>query len=406
MSGLFGSTILEVAIGLIVVYFLLSTICSAIQETLAGFLKLRAKDLERGIENMLCDGGLAQAVLTHPLIKSLGSTHTETAAVQGAALPGAVTGGQPTPPTQAKRRRWTFAGKPSYIPAGIFTTALFDALAPASAATVTVADIERQAKALAQDPDANKQSIGRALLSLIDESQSPTELAQQVARVQQAVATLPQTDPGEAQARAAIKAARTIDDIRAAIAAIGPDSPVRPLADAVTLAIDAAQADLHTLRSRVEGWYDDVMDRVSGVYKRRVQWWLLIIALVVTLFVGADTLRVVNTLATSATLRGVLVADASQLANSNGQPPPDLAKINNELPVLNQLFGYNGGIPPVDEWFRWQTARKLLGLLLTVFAVSLGAPFWFDLLNKFVNVRAAGTPPEKAGATGSAQATA
>jgi hypothetical protein len=36
---------------------------------------------------------------------------------------------------------------------------------------------------------------------------------------------------------------------------------------------------------------------------------------------------------------------------------------------------------------------KLLGLLLTTFALSLGAPFWFDTLNKIINVRAAGRAP-------------
>jgi hypothetical protein len=36
-----------------------------------------------------------------------------------------------------------------------------------------------------------------------------------------------------------------------------------------------------------------------------------------------------------------------------------------------------------------------LGWLITAFAVSLGAPFWFDLLNKFVNVRASGKAPEE-----------
>ncbi len=38
---------------------------------------------------------------------------------------------------------------------------------------------------------------------------------------------------------------------------------------------------------------------------------------------------------------------------------------------------------------------KLFGLLVSAFAVSLGAPFWFDLLSKFVNIRAAGAPPPK-----------
>ena len=36
---------------------------------------------------------------------------------------------------------------------------------------------------------------------------------------------------------------------------------------------------------------------------------------------------------------------------------------------------------------------KLFGLLISVLAVSLGAPFWFDTLSKFVNLRSAGTPP-------------
>ena len=36
---------------------------------------------------------------------------------------------------------------------------------------------------------------------------------------------------------------------------------------------------------------------------------------------------------------------------------------------------------------------KLLGLLLTAIAISLGAPFWFDLLNKVISIRAAGRSP-------------
>jgi hypothetical protein len=38
---------------------------------------------------------------------------------------------------------------------------------------------------------------------------------------------------------------------------------------------------------------------------------------------------------------------------------------------------------------------KLAGLLATALAVSLGAPFWFDLLQKFLNIRTAGPVPAK-----------
>jgi len=36
-----------------------------------------------------------------------------------------------------------------------------------------------------------------------------------------------------------------------------------------------------------------------------------------------------------------------------------------------------------------------LGWLFTAFAVSFGAPFWFDILNKLTNIRAAGSKPKK-----------
>lgn len=38
---------------------------------------------------------------------------------------------------------------------------------------------------------------------------------------------------------------------------------------------------------------------------------------------------------------------------------------------------------------------KAVGLLLTTVALTLGAPFWFDFLKKFVGIRAAGFRPEK-----------
>jgi hypothetical protein len=46
--------------------------------------------------------------------------------------------------------------------------------------------------------------------------------------------------------------------------------------------------------------------------------------------------------------------------------------------------------PKREQWLTMP-----LAWLITAFAVSLGAPFWFDLLNKFVNVRASGKAPEE-----------
>lgn len=64
--------IIETAIGLIFVYLLLSMICSALQEWIATLLGLRAKTLFEGITKMLCgDQNLRDQIYAHPLIDGL-----------------------------------------------------------------------------------------------------------------------------------------------------------------------------------------------------------------------------------------------------------------------------------------------------------------------------------------------
>ena len=46
-----------------------------------------------------------------------------------------------------------------------------------------------------------------------------------------------------------------------------------------------------------------------------------------------------------------------------------------------------------------KTPHYWLGFLITAFAISLGAPFWFDLLNRFVNLRVTGAKPAPAAKT-------
>ena len=71
---MFGSQVLEVAIGLVLLYLLLSLLCSSIREGLEAWQKTRASDLERGIRELLQDRegtGLAKAVYEHPLVYGL-----------------------------------------------------------------------------------------------------------------------------------------------------------------------------------------------------------------------------------------------------------------------------------------------------------------------------------------------
>jgi hypothetical protein len=86
-------------------------------------------------------------------------------------------------------------------------------------------------------------------------------------------------------------------------------------------------------------------------------------------------------------------ADTSRPGSTQPTPPavikPDSAQVN------------RGWVPQgyhADPLFFIKSRPgflKLIGLLLTALAISLGAPFWFDLLNKVISIRAAGRSPEE-----------
>lgn len=195
---------------------------------------------------------------------------------------------------------------------------------------------------------------------------------------------------------------RTIQDIRNAVANI-PNERVK---SALVSLIDDAGGDLKKAQENVERWYDDAMDRVSGWYKKKTQVIILLWALVVTLSVNADTILIANTLAHDSTLRASLVAMAEATAK---EPLPQDAKgtaervqqMSSEIKKLGLPIGWSRAskdpknpndpksLPSdIGEW-----ALKIIGLLLTTGAVSLGAPFWFDVLNKVANIRSVGKQP-------------
>ena len=61
-----------------------------------------------------------------------------------------------------------------------------------------------------------------------------------------------------------------------------------------------------------------------------------------------------------------------------------------ETEALGSVLGWKTNTMPADT-LGW--LERILGWTLTMIAVSLGAPFWFDILNKLVNIRNAGNKP-------------
>jgi hypothetical protein len=183
------------------------------------------------------------------------------------------------------------------------------------------------------------------------------------------------------------------------------------------------------------------MDRVSGWYKRRTQVIILFLGFAIAAGTNADTITIGNSLTQDKALRSMVAASAQEYAKSDGA----LSTTSGTLPVSPALdetkrncvetksqsaeckdaclkdtnspackmemnlvriqglglpIGWDTSnpklVPPLSSWEHiggW--LLKMLGWLITAFAISLGAPFWFDLLNKFMIVRSTVKPREK-----------
>jgi len=182
------------------------------------------------------------------------------------------------------------------------------------------------------------------------------------------------------------------------------------------------RAHLATNQQKIEAWYDDAMDRVSGCYKRKTTLWIWIIALAITLSTNADTFRIGKALWVNQAVRSAVVDAAqarAQAEQRDGATPlveysdPQNPESSTVLKVEQQALTASekellGDLLPTwsadmaemqlsSNKLSWWGAH-LLGLFFTLVALSMGAPFWFDMLNKFINIRNSGKAPERSSA--------
>jgi hypothetical protein len=170
-----------------------------------------------------------------------------------------------------------------------------------------------------------------------------------------------------------------------------------------------AAGDAKKLQDGIENWYNSSMDRVSGWYKRRSQMFIFVMGATVAIAVNADCIEIAKRLSNDASLRQSVVAMAEAAAKKDptkGDSTKPLDDIKDNIKTLDGL-GLPIGWPPPDadpithivpslsDRFTYAFSQHWLGWLLTALAVSLGAPFWFDMLNKIIVVRSTVKPHEK-----------
>lgn len=178
-----------------------------------------------------------------------------------------------------------------------------------------------------------------------------------------------------------------LDQVQASIATL-PEGRVKSSLQALVV---QAQGDLQKFNDGVERWFDDAMDRLSGAYKRFCAWFLLGFGAFIAVVFNIDSIAIAGYLWTNPDAAVALVAQAQGAAGA-ASAPAAVASAPTQLIASLQAasipFGWGG--TAVDNWL-----LKLLGWLATAVAVSLGAPFWFDILGRMLNLRAAGPKPKK-----------
>ena len=307
--------VIEVLIGLLLVYLVLSLVVSAINEGVAGVFGWRSTYLERGIKSLL-GSALMGRFFQHNLIRSLGN--------ESAKLP--------------------FNRKPSYISASTFTETMLDFLRktqPPGGASAQASPL-----AVASDDVVLKDVRGRLESGTIADEDAPV--------VREAL----QIFAG---------AARNLDE----------------------------------LKTKVDAWYEEAMDRVSGWYKRFTRLLLFLIGIGLVSLLNADTVNIATSLWRDAPIRTAVVEQAATVARGE-EPNPDAAR--DQLRKLEELqlpLGWKTGPGSETDPRRLpgnvgEVLIKIFGLAITAFALSFGAPFWFDLLKKFVGVRSSGAEPQPA----------
>jgi hypothetical protein len=182
--------------------------------------------------------------------------------------------------------------------------------------------------------------------------------------------------------------------------------PAEDLRNVLNQLLRDADHELDQFKDKVEKWFDDVMDRASGWYKRYTQKILIGVGLLIALIFNADTFSIYERLESDPQTLQQVVQMAEEFVNTQGEvmvrpADPELeASLENLRDLIDQRINYMKsplglGWDNVDfsGYGVYDWLAKILGYLVTALAISLGAPFWFDLLRKMVNIRASGNKP-------------
>ncbi len=167
------------------------------------------------------------------------------------------------------------------------------------------------------------------------------------------------------------------------------------LQQALTGLLKAANGDVKRFLEATEAWFDAKMERVTGSYKRWAKRWVIVIAVVVVGAGGIDSIAIARALYADEAIRTTVVQQVTDEKFCD--------KTNTELTCGEQARNFleKSAVPlgwskPNPQDGKWGWPLKFLGLLITVGAAALGAPFWYKVLDRVGSLRNTGQRPAPA----------
>lgn len=152
--------------------------------------------------------------------------------------------------------------------------------------------------------------------------------------------------------------------------------------------------DLEELRKRTTAYFGGLMEQAAETFRSNSRSFVIVLSMLLTLFLGTDSIQLAQTLWANAGIRSAVVAQAQmevQMQAADGtvseERIDDLIQQLIDLDIV-KIGWWQTDVPPagsdINTWAVF-IVLKIIGLGLTVMAVSQGSSFWYDLLKKLVS---------------------
>jgi len=195
--------------------------------------------------------------------------------------------------------------------------------------------------------------------------------------------------------------------------------------DTYKVVTEKTESEIELFRRKIENWFDSSMDRLTGTLKKKYSRpSTFVVAVIVTVCLNADSIALAKYLYNNpeartkiamagydATKDTALIMQIQQVKaniDTSAEGAKDIGELKNNLvKKINEIDrakqGLNDAMPLTWKAGELSDANgklsprllfsKITGLLATILAIMMGAPFWFDVLNKISNVRSTGNKP-------------